>query len=223
MRKEQDICSLCYNLFMAVTIPEKYFPLFEQNGILKTYREGENIFTASEKADYVYLVYSGRIRVYSITSAGREITFEVLRKGRLFGDSAFITHAVRRVSICAVTDTVLIQAEPGRMISVLCSHPDLLRLVLEHLSETTNELTHQIIRFTSYDSQMKVADFLLENTSEKSPDLSYTQEDIAVSLSMNRVTVARIMHAFKEKKWIDYSYGLVTVLQRKELKKLLPE
>lgn len=207
---------------MSVTVPEKDFPLFEKNGMRKTYREGENIFSANDRADYVYLVVSGRIRVYAITANGGEITFEVLRKGRLFGDSAFLTHAIRRVSICAVTDTVLIQSDPQQMIHVLCDHPDLLKLVLEHLSETTNELTHQIIRFTTYNSQMKVADFLLENTTKKNPDMTYTQEEIAVSLSMNRVTVTRIMRAFKEKGWIDYSYGLVTVLKRNELKKLLP-
>lgn len=208
---------------MKVTIPEKYYSVFEKCGIKRAYEQGSTIYSAAEKARSIYLIVSGRVRVYALTASGKEITFEVLKKGRIFGEAAFAPDTLRRVNIIAITDTVLVECSPSALISALCTEPDLLTLFIRHLSETNDTLTHEIIRLTAYNSGMKVADFLLNNTTERNPLLPYTQDDLAVSLSLNRVTVTRIMKQFKDQKLIDYSYGTIKVINRSALQKQLPE
>ena len=50
----------------------------------------------------------------------------------------------------------------------------------------------------------------------------YIDEEIADSTSLNRVTVSRIISDLKQQKLINVRYGNIEIINRNELKKLLP-
>ena len=96
-------------------------------------------------------------------------------------------------------------------------------LIFRHMADTCNYLTHQISRLVQYDSVQKVADFLLcEAESRGSSALPYTHQEIADSVSLNRVTVSRILSDFRGKGWIRSHYGSISILSPGALRSLLP-
>ena len=151
---------------------------------------------------------------------GRMLAFEVLKKGSIFGDGSFADHYLREVDISAVTDVELIECETEKLIPVLSSNEHLLRMILRHMTELSNEMTHQLIRIARYNGRQKVADYILANAGATG-SLPYTHNDIANGLGMNRVTVSRIMQELREEKLLDYAYGNVTILDRSGLEALL--
>lgn len=206
---------------MRVSVPEKDFHYFEEAGTILKYQPGEFIFVRGDLADTIYVIKSGRALVSVTTESGREFSFEVLKKGHIFGDGSFVEHYTREVDISAVTDMEIIVCKTERLLPVLTEHPDLMLLMFRHITVVTNELSHQIVRMIQYDSTQKVADFILSCT-EHSSMMPYTHSDIASSLGMNRVTVSNVMKDLRSRKLIDYSYGIVTVKDRDGLMRLLP-
>ena len=206
---------------MRISVPEKDFHYFEQAGSIVKYQTGEYIFARGDKANTVYVIKSGRALVSITTESGREFSFEVLKKGHIFGDGSFVKHYTREVDISAVTDMEVIVCKTERLLPVLAEHPDLMLLMFQHITVVTNDLSHQIVRMMQYDSIQKVADFILSCT-ENSSSMPYTHSDIASSLGMNRVTVSNVMKDLRNRKLIDYSYGIVTVKDRDGLFSLLP-
>lgn len=204
---------------MRNKINEKYFPLLETEGKKKIYKEDAMIFTQQDSADTIYFILSGRVRVYVDLENGRSFTFDVLDKGSIFGDSSFLPNGTHKVSIKAVVDTTIVSMDVNDSVTFLAKYPDLLKIVLGFLSENCNDLTQQIIRMKFYDAPQKVADFLLSK-SEGKKTIPYTQEDVAVSTGMNRVTVTRILNSFKKQELVSNSYGLITILDRKGLRKI---
>ena len=71
-------------------IAEELYPYFEKTGKLTAYQPGETIYFQEESADRLYLVKKGRVRVFYVTKAGKELTFEVIEKGKLIGESSFL-------------------------------------------------------------------------------------------------------------------------------------
>ena len=75
-----------------IRIPDQYFKDFMSIGSQRVYKSSETIFHQADEADGVYLILSGRVRVFFVSADGKELTFEVLKKGRIFGDHSFIDH-----------------------------------------------------------------------------------------------------------------------------------
>ena len=206
---------------MRVSVSEKDFHYFEEAGTVLKYQSGEYIFVRGDLADTIYVIKSGRALVSVTTESGREFSFEVLKKGHIFGDGSFVEHYRREVDISAVTDMEVIVCKTQRLLPVLADHPDLMLLMFQHITMVTNDLSHQIVRMMQYDSTQKVADFILSCT-ENSNSMPYTHSDIASSLGMNRVTVSNVMKDLRNRELVDYSYGIVTVKDRDGLNRLLP-
>ena len=199
-------------IILSISVPDCYFSYFEAVGERCVLPEGKVIFYESDDANDVYLIIKGRVRVYLSNPQGKQITLEVLKKGRIFGDASFLNHSVRKANIITITETELIKCHINDLIPILQNKRELMILMMQHLTSTCNYLTHTIERLVNYDSTQKVADFLLIETENGQKSIPYTHEDVAECLNMNRVTVTRIMKRFKDQELIDYDYGMIRVI-----------
>jgi len=209
---------------MPINIPQAYFPLFRSAGHIRRLPPGTNIFTQGEPAAYIYLVTSGRVRAFALSTEGQETTLEVLETGRIFGDSSFLSGTHRTVTIRTVTAAEIVVCRTDRLVQLCRGSEEVMVLLFQHMAETCNYLTHQVTRLVHYNSRQKVADFLLCESASRGLDaLPYTHEEIARSVSLNRVTVSRIIGELKSQGLIDGRYGVIRVLDRAALQRLLPE
>ena len=208
---------------MAIQIPEKYFSVFLSAGRAEELPAGTNIFMQGDVASDLYLITRGRVRAFTLSPAGKETTLEVMEAGRIFGELALLSGSYRSVSIQTVTDCQIVTASTEKLLPLCLDSEELTMLIFRHMADTCNYLTHQISRLVQYDSVQKVADFLLcEAESRGCTKLPYTHQEIADSVSLNRVTVSRILSDFKEKGWIDSHYGSISILSPGDLRGLLP-
>ncbi|XCP83528.1 Crp/Fnr family transcriptional regulator [Roseburia hominis] len=208
-------------------IPEKFFDLFCSIGIQKSYCKDEIIYFQNDSADFLYLVLSGRVRVYTLASSGKETTLEIIEKGRIFGESSFLSEHIRPTTVAAVNQVLLVSCSIQDLIPVLSNSTELMTLIFQHLSETCNHLSRQIHRLTNYDRYQKISSFLLEETLIPNQDkgieqnmLPYTHEEIAETLGMNRVTVSKVLSHFAKQNLIQSKYGKIVILDRESLKKI---
>jgi len=209
---------------MPISIPRQYFPLFHSAGHTRALPADTDIFTQGDPASCIYLVTRGRVRAFALSADGRETTLEVLPAGRIFGDSSFLSGIRRCVTIRTVTAAEIVVCPTDRLVQLCRGSEEVMVLLFQHMAETCNYLTHQVTRLVHYDSRQRVADFLLlESASRGWDELPYTHEEIARSVSLNRVTVSRILSELKEQGAVTGRYGSIRILDRTVLAALLPE
>ena len=75
-------------------INDELFDYFKQAGTIKHYQKNDIIYMQDDHADELCLVLKGRVRVYHITKNGDEINYDVLDKGRIFGESSLYENAI---------------------------------------------------------------------------------------------------------------------------------
>ena len=208
---------------MAVQIPEKYFSVFISAGRTVEFPAGANIFMQGDAASDLYLITKGRVRAYALSPAGRESTLEVMEAGRIFGELSFLSGTYRSVSIQTVTDCQIVTAPTEKLLPLCLGSEELTMLIFRHMADACSYLTHQINRLIQYNSQQKVADFLLcESESRRSLTLPYSHQELADSVSLNRVTVSRILSDFKKQGWTESRYGCIHILCPDALLSILP-
>ena len=214
----------------GVKIPEHLYRYFEAAGTVLRYRPGEAIYLQGEDAGRLFFIREGRVRAFFVTASGRELTYEIIEKGRIFGESSFLSQSVRPVSVCAVNEVTLLSCDLDRLYAAMEESPELMRLMLSLLSNTCDHLTRQLRRITLYDRYQKIASFLLWETRNPDRDrgvtsdsIPYTQEDLAMALGLNRVTVNRVLNEWKQDGVIGLSYGEIKIRDRKYLRSLLDQ
>ncbi len=202
-----------------IIVKEKYFKIFEDIGIKLRLKANDMIFMAEDQAEDTYLIEEGRVRAYIDSRDGKEITLEVLRAGRIFGDASFCKKAVRDVNIQAVTDSIIIKVDAKSLFEVSHQDQELMQLLFEHITDSNRMLTHKIKTLVYYNSKQKVADFLLAN--EIQQKVNFTQQEISECLALNRVTVARVITLFKKEGFVKTDYHLITITDQKGLEDIV--
>lgn len=172
---------------------------------------------ADQQAGNLYIVHSGRLRVFLSNEHRKELTVDVIHKGSVFGTNSFLYHGTHKVSIQSVTEARLIVCSRDTIRTLSASHPELSRDLLQYFIEENNHLTHLLESITLYSAADRVMDFLLVATDQGKRQIPYTHEDIAMCLSMNRVTVSRIIKNLCDQGIVENSYGKISLKNPEEL------
>lgn len=189
-----------------IKIPEELYHCFEAAGYRQHYEANEDIYMQGDDAGRIYFIRKGRVRAYYVTSQGRELTYEIIEKGRIFGESSFLSQCARPVCVAAVTQVELMACDLNQLYVYMEQSPGLMQIMLQLLSNTCNHLTAQLRRITLYDRYQRIASLLLSETAAPDYDrgitsssIPYTQEDLALILNLNRVTVNRVLSEWKKR------------------------
>lgn len=204
-------CSQGYNLCMKLN--ENNISLLMEHGNMIHCPMNHILQQASSRAGSLYIVQSGRVRVFLSSENGKELTLDIIHKGAIFGTNSFLYHGTHKVSIASVTEAQLIVCSMDVISSLSRSHPELASDLLQYFIEENNHLTHLLETITLYSAADRVMDFLLVATENGTRQIPYTHEDVALCLSMNRVTVSRILRKLCDQGIVRSSYGLISVLR----------
>lgn len=213
-----------------IKVSEALYPYFEKTGQLEKYSPHETIYMQGEDAQRLYFIKKGRVRAFYITKNGKELTFEIVEKGKIIGESSFLSHSIYPVSVEAVNEVELLACDLSRLYEYMEESTELTWVIIQMLSRTCNHLTEQLRRVTLYDRYQKIASFLLHETTFPDSDrgvtgdsIPYTQEELGISLGLNRVTVTRVLNEWKSAGIIETAYGRIKILDRMYLENLIQQ
>ena len=111
---------------------------------------GETIFSRSEAGSRMFIVTSGRVRIFTRSNGKKRKTFAYLAPGDFFGEMALVDGHTRSASAEAVEDSRLLVIRKSDFKSLLVSDPKLtfflLRTVSERLRRATEEIEDLLFR-----------------------------------------------------------------------------
>ena len=210
-----------------IRLSSKYYPLFEEAGTLFTLRAGTVLYMQDDQSSNLYLVKSGRVRMFYVGENGKETTYRIIGEGQLIGEAAFLSH-LQQATISAVTETTLITCPIQSLYPYINRHSELNQVIFELLTENYTELCNQIRRLTINDSAKRVACYLVELTETDREELGiinhtlpYTQEELSVCLNLHRTTVARVLADFAGKGFVRLGYRKIQVVDMDGLRNVL--
>jgi CRP/FNR family cyclic AMP-dependent transcriptional regulator len=126
-------------LFSRLTVDE----LRVVAGRLKhqSFGSGEVIFKQSEPGDAMFIIQSGRVRIYAEHEGEKQLTLNVYGEGDFFGEFSIIDGEPRSASAEAVEPTQALVLRHQDLIAILGEHPDisisLMRGLVSRLRYTT--------------------------------------------------------------------------------------
>ena len=195
----------------------------------KAFDKGEVLFYEGKGCERVFIVQSGRVKLYRTASSGREQILETLGPG-----DTCACNPGSAIWACGSTAEALTSTKVWFL-----SREDYSRMVNSNskMSQALNRLFAERLRGFSClieevslkDVKKRLVKFLLDMLAEKSRQkgkddvliIPFTREEIAQRLGTARETVARYLYQLKRAKLIDIKPHQITIRNKADLEKLL--
>lgn len=181
---------------------------------------GQMIYLQESTANYFYYLKSGRVKTFISSEDGTEKVLTIYQAGNLFGEAAFFDEMPRVSSAVALTQCEIIKINRKMAQDELARNPELALALLKYLARTVRLLSEHVDEMAFLRTDQRIARYLLSISPSPDGRIICTQEEIASTVSANRVTVSRILNKFKERGWISIGYGCISIKDMSALQQL---
>lgn len=172
----------------------------------KTVQKGELLFNLGDPSDAFYVIASGRIRIWTVSAAGVEVTLNVQVAGAVFGEIGMLDGSVRTAGASAMAPTELISISRKSFFDALDQDPQLARNVIDLLCRrlrwTTARVEDAVLR-PAAQRLARILAHLAQDHSRPTPrgreiTIKLTQGELAQWTAMSRESLNKLLN-----RWID--------------------
>jgi len=192
---------------------------------------GHVLFTTGEESRGLYMIESGRVRIYRTDPAGREQVLHIEGPGRTVAELPLFDGGAYPASAVTIDDSRLVFLPRADFEYLYRSQPDIAQAVIRALGRRLRHLVHLTETLAFRDVAARLA-MLLAGYAERAGtptragveiELDRTQEEIAHEIGTARESVSRAMKQLRRKgliKALDHNRVLIPDVSR--LRALLP-
>jgi CRP-like cAMP-binding protein len=213
---------------MSATVQSKKLRAFNPDTFLGTIGNGrkmlafekkQTIFTQGDKADSVFYVQKGKVRLTVVSKTGREATLGLLGDGNFFGEGALAGQPLRMGSAAALTDCEILRIDKQAMNEALQREHTFSDVFVAYLLARNIRYEEDLVDQLFNSSEKRLARVLLllaHFGKEGVPETvvpKISQETLAEMVGTTRSRVSFFMNRFRKLGFIDYAGGLEGGLQ----------
>jgi CRP/FNR family transcriptional regulator len=162
-------------------------------------KQGQTFYTPEDRGEGLFLVKSGRVRIYKLDPTGRELTLAVVGEGTIFGEMALTAQRLRGAYAEAIEPTVICTIKREEIERLVRENPEVGLKIISILSERVQMRENQLEDISLKSIPARLASLILrlaESEGVMSPEgikipTHYTHEQLANMIASSRVSVTK--------------------------------
>jgi CRP-like cAMP-binding protein len=180
-----------------------------------SYRAKQAVFLQGERADAVFYVQEGSVRLSVLSKQGKEATIALLGPGDFLGEGCLASdQPIRLATATAITDSSILKIEKKRMLRTLHEEHELSDMFVAYVVERHNRTQADLVDQLFNSSEKRLARALLilsrfgKETVPETVHPNVSQETLAEMVGTTRSRVNFFMNKFRKLGFIKYNGGL---------------
>jgi CRP/FNR family cyclic AMP-dependent transcriptional regulator len=180
-------------------------------------RKGKKIFSQGDRADAIYFVQTGRVKVSVVSSAGREAVLTMLGPHGFFGEGSLVGQSLRMSTATTLEPATVFQVEKRAMLRALHAQPELSERFMASLLKRNIDLEEDLCDQLFNHSEKRLARVLLKLARLREHDVvpdatipTLSHETLAEMVGTTRSRITHFMNKFRKMGLIEYN-GHLTV------------
>lgn len=168
----------------------------------KTFFKNEVILSEEDTTNYMYIIFSGRVKVVQKGIDGREHIVAFHKKGDFFGEMALLDGKTSPATVIAIEDSEIGLIKKDVFNNLFLKNEKILREIISMLCQRLRQewIMHKVITISNADQRVRM---VLKKLSEQNGvkdvrgtiiTLKVTHKDIADYAVTSRETVTRILN-----------------------------
>lgn len=167
--------------------------------------KGEMLFARGDPGAHLYIVSEGQIRLAVATSEGRELSFQIVGPGDLFGEIAVLDGQTRSAEATALIQSTVYGLERSDFHRLRATNPAISEAVIFFLCTRLRSVSDKLETIALYPLEVRLARFLLAALQgRKAPggrrvplELLYSQSELALLLGASRPKINAALGALE--------------------------
>ena len=186
---------------------------------------GEFIYTPGDRADFVYFLRRGRVKLSVLSESGKEIAIDIIQPHEIFGEFALVDESLRSNMALALDDIVLWVFTKRDFTHLLTSQPKLAWSYIRLVGDRRRRMEKKLSDITSKDVCARICELLHElSTSAATLEnvatdhlVPLTHYDVASLIGATRQTTTTVLNDLKRQGIIELGHGWMRVKCLKQL------
>src|ERR1043165_1937096 len=208
----------------TTTPGEPLAPLAEQTlaaiaatGVVRTFPKNAILINEGDTADSLFIVLSGRIKVFASNEAGREIVLSFFGPGEYVGEMS-LDGSPRSASVMTVEPTTCAVVNRASFREFILAHPDFALHLVEKLIQRVRITTENVKSLALSDVYGRLVKLLLTLAVEREGYLvvpeRLTQQDIAERVGASRDMISRLLKDLVAGGYLVIQNHMITILKK---------
>jgi CRP-like cAMP-binding protein len=180
-------------------------------------RKGKKIFSQGDRADSIYFVQTGRVKVSVVSSGGKEAVLSMLGPHGFFGEGSLVGQSLRMSTATTLEPATVFQVEKRAMLRGLHAQPDLAEKFMASVLRRNIDLEEDLCDQLFNHSEKRLARVLLKLSRLREHDVvpdatipTLSHETLAEMVGTTRSRITHFMNKFRKMGLIEYN-GHLTV------------
>lgn len=189
----------------------------EGMAVSKHYRRNTVIIEQGDEANTLFLIVSGRVKVYRLGEDNKEVVFREIGPGSYFGELALLVGGTRSACVETLEDSDFSVLTRHSFELILEGHPQIARTLLRDLAGRVYQLSDDMGNLALLDVYGRVIKLIENSAVEEDGQLKtgkLTQQDIASRVGSSREMVSRILKELRVGGYIEVDKRRIVLLRR---------
>ena len=175
------------------------------------FKKGQNVFVQGDRADTVFYIQKGRIKLTVLSDQGKEAAVGILGPGQFFGEGCLNGHKQRIATTTAMENCVVTAITKTAMIATLHDEPQFSEMFMAYLLTRNSRIEEDLIDQLFNSSERRLARLLLllahfgKEGGPQPINPTISQETLAEMIGTTRSRVSFFMNKFRKLGLIDYN------------------
>ncbi|NUZ05958.1 cyclic nucleotide-binding domain-containing protein [Piscinibacter koreensis] len=172
------------------------------------------LINEGDASDSLYILLSGRVKVYSTSAEGKEIVITAHGAGEYVGELA-LDGGLRSASVMTLEPTTCSVVTAGNLRRFIDAHPDFAHHLILKLIRRVRQATDSVKSLALQDVYGRVVQFLYQESTEvdgvRTLNEPLTQQQIAERVGSSREMVSRILKDLRAGGYVSQTRGRLTI------------
>ena len=186
---------------------------------------GEFVYMPGDRADFVYILRQGRIKLSVLSESGKEIAIDIIQPGEIFGEFALVDEAPRSNMAQALDDILMWMFPKHDFAHLLTAQPKLAMSYIRMVGDRRRRMEKKLSDITSKAVSARVCELLHEVATSAAEVEAATSEylvplthhDVASLIGAARQTTTTVLNDLERCSIIELGRGWIRVKRLKEL------
>ena len=205
-------------------LPDEQVSALRDIAVEKQFNKGQTIFSEGDQTKGFFVVVDGRVKIYKMSSEGKEQILHIFETGQSFGEVTVFTGQQMPANAQTLAKTSLLLFPRHAFVDLISANPSLALNLLAILSKKLRQFAAQIENLSLKEIPARLASYLIylseEQDAENAVTLNVSKGQLASLLGTIPETLSRIFAKLSGQNLIRVEGPKITLLDRQGIEDL---
>lgn len=186
--------------------------------VTRTYPKNSIIITEGDEGDSLYVIQSGKVKIFLMNNEGKEVTLNYHGQNEYFGEVAMLDDQPRSASVITLELSKFTIISKRKFWSCMENYPEIAFNIIRKQAMRLRELTDNVKRMALMDVYGRLVKVLNEMAVEQDGELvvrePLTQQDLSNLIGSSREMVTRILKDLVSGGYLHIKSKKITIIKR---------